>query len=94
MAWTNIKRSGPAQNMGKLAAANIVVSLLAAEEGANPELGHLPVSKPTMTLAIGEQAIGMRAGMRWGREVKQRAFGRGLGIDGMCHSRKSIGTKS
>ncbi|KIW00386.1 uncharacterized protein PV09_08095 [Verruconis gallopava] len=83
--WTGIKRSGPAMAQGKLAATNIVTSLIALEDGKaieDAELVSAPPSRPTMTLAIGEQAIGMRAGLRYGREVKDRAFGTGLGIDG------------
>lgn len=81
-----IKRSGPAQQMGKVAAINIVLSLLANEDGKvdniGQELAKYPASKPTMSLAIADQAIGMRQGIRYGKEVKQRAFGRGLGIEG------------
>jgi hypothetical protein len=70
---------------GKYAATNIITSLSALEDGKSiedSELASCPPSKPTMTLAIGEQAIGMRMGLRYGREVKKNAFGTGLGIDG------------
>jgi hypothetical protein len=85
VAWSGIKRSGPAQNMGKLAASNIIKLLLAAEDGTSTvELEKCPVNPPTMSLAIGKQAIGMRGGtMRWGEDVMNRAFGRGLGIEGL-----------
>jgi NADH dehydrogenase FAD-containing subunit len=83
--WTGIKRSGPAMSQGKYAATNIIFSLIALEDGktlSDAELASCPPSKPTMTLAVGDQAIGMRMGLRYGREVKLRAFGTGLGIDG------------
>jgi len=73
--------------MGKYAATNIILSLLAAEDGKATapaeDLAKCEPFKPTMSLAVGEQAIGMRGGtMRWGKEVKERAFGYGLGITG------------
>lgn len=83
--WTGIKRSGPAMSQGKYAATNIVQTLIALEDGKSvedAELASCPPSQPTMTLAIGEQAMGMRMGLRYGKEVKMRAFGTGLGIDG------------
>ena len=71
--------------MGRIAATNIVKLLLAAEDGiSDVELEKCPVNPVTMSLAIGKQAIGMRGGtMRWGEDVMNRAFGRGLGIEGM-----------
>jgi NADH dehydrogenase FAD-containing subunit len=83
--WTGIKRSGPAMSQGKYAATNIVTSLIALEDSkavSEAKLASCPPSKPTMTLAIGERAIGMRMGLRYGREIKMAAFGTGLGIDG------------
>jgi apoptosis-inducing factor 2 len=81
-----IKRSGPAQVMGSIAATNIVASLLAAEDGLQlsaDKLRKLPKGMPpTMSLAIGTQAVTIRQGLNWGKDVKQRAFGDGLGIDG------------
>jgi hypothetical protein len=83
---TFIKRSGPAQMMGQTAAVNIVASLLALEDGKSAS--DLPLvkfslnSKPAMSLAVGEQAMALRTGIIFGREVKQRAFGRALGLDG------------
>jgi len=73
--------------MGEVAATNIIASLLASEDARSVDSSALrtfPVnsSKATMSLAIGSQAIGMRMGIRYGKEVKQRAFGRALGIDG------------
>lgn len=71
--------------MGQFAATNIVNTLIAVEDGKDPckaEFVPCPPFEPTMSLAIGEQAIGMRFGLRYGKEVKERAFGRGLGIDG------------
>jgi hypothetical protein len=88
IVWgTFIKRSGPAQMMGQTAAANIIASILASEDGksvSDLSLAKFPlVSKPAMSLAVGEQAMAMRTGIIFGREVKQRAFGRALGLDGM-----------
>jgi hypothetical protein len=75
--------------MGQIAAANIVSSLLALEDDGRSPASKPPalakfslVSKPTMTLAVGEQAMTMRSGIIFGRDVKQRAFGRALGLDG------------
>ncbi|KAF2420210.1 FAD/NAD(P)-binding domain-containing protein [Tothia fuscella] len=84
VSWSGVKRSGGAQNMGRICAANIVTLLRAAEDGnSNPELEICPPFQPTMSLAIGEQAMGLRGGeIRFGKEVMERAFGRGLGIEG------------
>lgn len=74
--------------MGKLAASNIITSLAALEVGVTGpvKLAEFPIGKPTMSLAVGTQAVTMRAGLRWGREILQRAFGAGLGIDGVFYS--------
>jgi apoptosis-inducing factor 2 len=84
VACSGIKRSGGAQNMGRIAASNIVKLLLAAEDDVSDiELEKCPVFPASMSLAIGEQAMGLRGGrMLFGKEVMQRAFGRGLGIEG------------
>lgn len=88
--WPSIiKRCGPAQSQGKHAAANIIASLVALEDGKSifdAELQPCLHGQPSMTLAVGEQAIGMRNGLRYGREIKMRAFGSGLGIDGSLAS--------
>ncbi|TID22703.1 FAD/NAD(P)-binding domain-containing protein [Venturia nashicola] len=79
-----IKRSGPAQNSGKVAATNIVKLLLAAEEN-EPATGLATVQygAPTMSLAVGTQAMTIRGGgLRWGKEVRDRAFGPDLGAKG------------
>jgi hypothetical protein len=71
--------------MGQYAATNIINTLIAVEDGKDPCKAGLvpcPPFEPAMSLAIGEQAIGMRFGLMYGKEVKERAFGRGLGIDG------------
>jgi len=71
--------------MGQFAATNLINTMIAVEDGkkaTDAELVPCPKFEPTMSLAIGEQAIGMRSGIRYGKDVKQRAFGRGLGIDG------------
>jgi hypothetical protein len=72
--------------MGQTAAANIIASVLAWEDGkpvSELSLATFPlVSGPAMSLAVGEQAMAMRSGIIFGRDVKQRAFGRALGIDG------------
>lgn len=84
VSWSGIKRSGNAHIMGQFAATNIVQMLIAVEDGGNSEeakLAACPPFKSMMSLAIGEQAIGMRFGLMYGKEVKERAFGRGLGID-------------
>jgi hypothetical protein len=83
-SWTGIKRSGPAQNMGRYAATNIVKSLLALEDGeSTANLAKLGQSPFTMSLAIGEYAMSLRGGnVIFGKDVMQRAFGRGLGIEG------------
>jgi len=74
--------------------------MIAVEDGkktTDAEIVPCPNFEPTMSLAIGEQAIGMRSGLRYGREVKQRAFGRALGIDGkdipakICRENKADG---
>lgn len=86
---STIKRCGPAQSQGKHAATNIIASLIALEDGndiSEAELESCPPSKATMTLAIGEQAIGMRKGLSYGKGVKMGAFGTGLGIDGTLAS--------
>jgi hypothetical protein len=87
-----IKRSGPAQVMGSAAATNIIASILAAEDGRTIEPSTLATFQgagggkvmATMSLAIGTQAVALRPNgmLIWGKEVKQRAFGTGLGIDG------------
>jgi hypothetical protein len=84
VAWSGIKRSGPAQNMGKVAATNIYKQIQAAEDGvSNVELEKCPVNPPSMSLAIGKQAMTIRGGgLRWGEDVMKGAFGRGLGIEG------------
>jgi apoptosis-inducing factor 2 len=86
-----IKRSGPAQNMGKIAATNIVQLLLGAEDNEPvTEFAKVTNGPPAMSLAIGEQAMTLRGGgVRWGKEIKERAFGRGLGIEGIILFLKS-----
>jgi hypothetical protein len=73
--------------MGRYAATNIVKLLLATEDGdVTVKLATCPAFPASMSLAIGEYAIGLRSdGMRWGKDVMQRAFGRGLGIEGEFH---------
>jgi hypothetical protein len=70
--------------MGRICASNIITMLHAAEDSnSSPELEKCPPFAPTMSLAIGEQAMGLRGGqVRYGKDVMQRAFGRGLGIEG------------
>jgi hypothetical protein len=70
--------------MGRYAATNIVKLLLATEDGETTAiLAKCPVFPASMSLAIGEYAMGLRSdGMKWGKDVMQRAFGRGLGIEG------------
>jgi hypothetical protein len=74
--------------MGQYAATNIVKLLLAAEEGQDPvDLAQLQPFTPRMALAIGTTAIAYPGGgpenIRTGPWVKQKAFGRGLAIDGL-----------
>jgi len=80
-----IKRSGPAQNMGKIAATNIYKILLAAEDDETiSNFAKVSAGPPSMSLAVGEQAMSNRAGgVRWGKELRDRAFGPDLGCEGM-----------
>jgi NADH dehydrogenase FAD-containing subunit len=79
-----IKRSGPAQNSGKIAATNIVKLLLAAEDNEPvTELATVQYGAPTMSLAVGTQAMTIRGGgLKWGKEIRDRAFGPDLGAKG------------
>lgn len=79
-----IKRSGPAQNSGKIAATNIVKLLLAAEdEETATALATVQYGAPTMSLAVGTQAMTIRGGgLKWGKEIRDRAFGPDLGAKG------------
>ncbi|QDS68789.1 hypothetical protein FKW77_005826 [Venturia effusa] len=79
-----IKRSGPAQNSGKVAATNIVKLLLAAEDnGTATDLATVQYGAPTMSLAVGTQAMTIRGGgLKWGKEIRDRAFGPDLGAKG------------
>lgn len=79
-----IKRSGPAQNSGKIAATNIAKLLLAAEDTeAATGLATVQYGAPTMSLAVGTQAMTIRGGgLKWGKEIRDRAFGPDLGAKG------------
>lgn len=79
-----IKRSGPAQNAGKIAATNIVKLLLAAEDNEPVSgLATVQYGAPTMSLAVGTQAMTIRGGaLKWGKEIRDRAFGPDLGAKG------------
>ncbi|KAF2673318.1 FAD/NAD(P)-binding domain-containing protein [Microthyrium microscopicum] len=91
VSWSGIKRSGPAGNMGKIAAKNIFAQMLAAEDGraaSEIEFEKLqPVTRASMSLAVGNQAMSNGGeSLRWGPGVKQGAFGRALGLDGKIES--------
>lgn len=82
---STIKRSGPAMSQGKYAATNIITQLIGLEDGeslSDVKLASCPESAPTMTLAVGDQAMTTRNGVSYGKQIKMGAFGTGLGIDG------------
>lgn len=84
-----IKRCGPAQAQGALAAGNIIESIQSMEDGQSVADLKLPASEwgvPSMTLAVGNQAVSRRNGLSFGRGVKIGAFGTALGIDGSLAS--------
>jgi NADH dehydrogenase FAD-containing subunit len=99
-----IKRSGPAQQSGKIAATNIMKLLLADEDYSvhgeivvPTDLATVQHGPVTMSLAVGTQAMTIRGGgVRWGKEIRDRAFGPDLGAKGtldklgLSQARKSV----
>jgi NADH dehydrogenase FAD-containing subunit len=89
-SWTGIKRVGGAYTQASFAATNIAKILAAKEDGVDVtsiSLGECPQFPPRMSLAMGSEAVVHRPGMevRFGSDIKERAFGRGLAIDCEYH---------
>jgi len=82
--WSGIKRVGSAFIMGQLAATNIVQKMLQKAGSLDEPLATCPEIEPMMALTVGETAIVYQKaiGVMWGRELREKIVGRGLGIDG------------
>ena len=83
-AWSGIRRSGAGMAMGRVAATNILSSILQDEDPTRKShTVDFPEVPPMMVLAVGSQAIwyGPKVGMKWGKEVMKETFGSDLGWD-------------
>jgi len=81
--WSGIKRVGSALIMGSFAATNILLSIVAAENGdEEPQLALFPDVVPMLVLALGKKAVSYHPdhAMSWGEEPLRQSFEDDLGL--------------
>lgn len=80
--WSGIKRCGTALLMGCFAATNLLLSIVAAENGEEVKLAEFPEMAPMLVLALGEKAVMYHPtyGLTHGVEPLVQSFGDDLGL--------------